>query len=926
MRLEELTVALRPRQPWEAVDLGCALTRRDYGRILALWAATVVPVWLVLGICLWDSPAVFSLVVWWLKPLYDRVPLHFISRAAFGVKPGFVETWKQWPRLWSRFLFSALIWRRLSFMRSFAMPVLMLEGQRGRAAFQRVKALATDGGSSGSSVTWVFLNLEFVVCVGLYSLTSGLAPETGIPNLLEMIDGADMPSHVSLAFQWYLNVIYMLAVTVIEPFYVGAGFALYLNSRTHLEGWDIELTFRKLAARLRPVLVLLMLGLLTSFSVPGSAMAITVTDGVKKVPAKVEADPAAQAIHKILEHPDFKVHSRTQKTWVPDETEEVGGEVSSLMAMIFYALLWLIVAGLIGFVIYLLFANRHLLNRGFRLRAPSLPKRQGPRIVMGMDIGRESLPDDIVKAAQSAWRAGHLREALSLLYRGSLSRLVEQRHLPIRDSDTEDDCLTHVLRSGAPEAESKYFSGLSRLWIRAAYAGEEASQGDFDQVCLSWPFDGAAGQAVRPGVSRTVVLLLPLLAMLTGCKGHWEDVERKLGYKGQARTDCFLAARQLIEEFDIEAERRAVLDKMPEDDMGVLVLSAENVVSAARSEQILKWVNDGGHLIYPMAGCGAYNDWGIFSAMSGYAYFGNDTRPDNILRELGVTVHDRRAEEMKKLMKKSGFKKAEKTDEANKTDEATEEPKKKESKKKKQGIKDPDDVPTGLFEMSWDGEIYKIEVPDFVTFKYDHELRAGDYAGGTKNKTFILSLAHGLGRVTLLNHARPLRNRYIGERDHARWLMALVGLDAERVEFVIGMEKSFMEMLWEHGWMLIISLAVGVAFWLWCHMPRFGPIRQAVLHETRHFVDHVAALGQFFHRLHRDDVLLRDAALQVRARALTRFPQLTGAGDAVLLPHLSQVSGLKLDRVQAALAEPRALAPYQFVAVLQDLQTIRQSL
>ena len=67
MRLEELTVALRPRQPWEAVDLGCALTRRDYGRILALWAATVVPVWLVLGICLWDYPVAFSLVVLVIK-------------------------------------------------------------------------------------------------------------------------------------------------------------------------------------------------------------------------------------------------------------------------------------------------------------------------------------------------------------------------------------------------------------------------------------------------------------------------------------------------------------------------------------------------------------------------------------------------------------------------------------------------------------------------------------------------------------------------------------------------------------------------------------------------------------------------------------------------------------------------------------------
>ncbi|MCB1209947.1 MAG: hypothetical protein KDK97_11495, partial [Verrucomicrobiales bacterium] len=144
MRLEDLTVALRPRRPWEAVDLGCALVRRDYGRILALWGATVVPVWLVLAVIMRNHPEWYALVVWWLKPLYDRVPLHFISRAAFGVRPGFVETWKQWPRLWSLFLFPALLWRRLSLARSFALPVLMLEGQRGAAAWRRVEALASD--------------------------------------------------------------------------------------------------------------------------------------------------------------------------------------------------------------------------------------------------------------------------------------------------------------------------------------------------------------------------------------------------------------------------------------------------------------------------------------------------------------------------------------------------------------------------------------------------------------------------------------------------------------------------------------------------------------------------------------------------------------------------------------------------------------
>jgi hypothetical protein len=33
-------------------------------------------------------------------------------------------------------------------------------------------------------------------------------------------------------------------VLVLEPFYVAAGFAMYLNRRVELEAWDIEQEFR----------------------------------------------------------------------------------------------------------------------------------------------------------------------------------------------------------------------------------------------------------------------------------------------------------------------------------------------------------------------------------------------------------------------------------------------------------------------------------------------------------------------------------------------------------------------------------------------------------------------------------------------------------------------------------------------------------
>ena len=920
MRLEDLTVALRPRRPWEAVDLGCALVRRDYGRILALWGATVVPVWLVLAVVMRNHPQWYALVVWWLKPLYDRVPLHFVSRAAFGVRPGFVETWKQWPRLWSLFLLPALLWRRLSLVRSFALPVLMLEGQRGAAAWRRVNALASDGGSSGSMATWAFYKLEIVVLIGVYSLTSSLAPETGMPGFFSMMDGGDMPETLTPAFLWYFNGLYLVAITVIEPFYVGAGFGLYLNSRTHLEGWDIELTFRRLASRLAPVAALLFVGL--TLLMRGHAEAQTSTPFRERNdprPVKAEVsnalasnegpNPEAKAaIQKVLAEPDFKIHTRTQTVWVPDEPENVRNDGSPLFGPLMTVIFWCLIAVLAVGLAYLIYVNRHLITERVSIAAEPDPP-QGPRIVMGMDIGRASLPPDIVGAAQQFWSAGNYREALSLLYRGALSRLVEQRELPVRDSDTEDDCVAHVRRSARQRAggDAEYFYGLSRTWMRAAYAGEEAGQSEFDALCRQWPFDSMRGGVPRGRALTSVLWALLVLPSLVGC-GKWEERERTIGYKGKARADCFLAARRMLDELDIASERKAGMDELPDAEGGVVFLSAESVVSASRAEMLMRWVNRGGHLIYAMAGCAPYNDWTIDAIFAESRYVGNEDREDNVLRRLGVTTVD--------VQHKGTPPKAEAEEDV--PDE----------KSKKASVLTGSDVWRKKMVMDWAGVDYQVEVADTMTFKLGRKLRPGEYVCGETDNAYLLGLRSGRGRVTLLNHARPLRNRYLGEHDHAALLYAMVNAtDGWDMVFVMGAEKSFLSLLWDRAWMVIVSLAVVLVFWLWGNVPRFGPMRSPVLHEARHFVDHIASLGSFFFRLKRTDILWRDATALVRRRAQVRFPQLVAAGDGELLPHIAQISGVPLERVQAAFAEPRAeVPPFQFVAIIQDLQTLRQSL
>jgi hypothetical protein len=102
--------------------------------------------------------------------------------------------------------------------------------------------------------------------------------------------------------------------------------------------------------------------------------------------------------------------------------------------------------------------------------------------VQGLDIRPESLPENIGAAALELLEAGREREALSLLYRGALSRAVHRYGLPILPSATEGEALRAVNATLDPP-RAAYFADLVALWQRAVYAGELVSAKPIDRLC-----------------------------------------------------------------------------------------------------------------------------------------------------------------------------------------------------------------------------------------------------------------------------------------------------------------------------------------------------------------------------------------------------------------------------------------------------------
>ena len=99
MRLTDASVAIRPRSAWEALDLGTLLARRHAPLLMASWALLTLPLFVLLSLLLWQHPSWALFLFWWLKPLYERLPLHILSHALFGDTPGLKASLRAMPRL-----------------------------------------------------------------------------------------------------------------------------------------------------------------------------------------------------------------------------------------------------------------------------------------------------------------------------------------------------------------------------------------------------------------------------------------------------------------------------------------------------------------------------------------------------------------------------------------------------------------------------------------------------------------------------------------------------------------------------------------------------------------------------------------------------------------------------------------------------------
>ncbi len=244
MRVDGLAVMLRPRSQGEACDLGAALVRQHAGSIWRCFAP-VYAVVAVLALCTVDAVGWLPmLIVFWLKPWLDRTLLFVLSRAVFGEATRWGDLWRARRHVWGGQLLRTLLWRRFSPWRAYTQAIEQLEAQRGSERRRRRRLLLNGNRGAATALQTAFTHAEAALCYGSILLLWWFAPASSNADVWDWFfhPGAHAAGQLGLDLAVALS--YMAVVLFLEPFYVAAGFAMYLNRRVALEGWDIEQEFR----------------------------------------------------------------------------------------------------------------------------------------------------------------------------------------------------------------------------------------------------------------------------------------------------------------------------------------------------------------------------------------------------------------------------------------------------------------------------------------------------------------------------------------------------------------------------------------------------------------------------------------------------------------------------------------------------------
>lgn len=523
MQLERAEAELRPLSPWRAIDFGFAMARRWWVPLMTAWCAVVLPVQLLLyGIAELfpdddvtgeEGVVVIALLYtsWWIRPLFDRVLLFVLSRRLFGGAPTVAEVIAATRTMWRTDLFSALVWRRLDPARSFLAPIVDLEAQKGADLRARRHLIKRRGVTEAGWLTGTMVVFELLMQLCVVALLAWVWPNDPATEMGRWAASPFDMDEVTAAVMnlWIYSGIF--AVAVVEPFYVAAGFGLYLARRANLEGWDIEVQFRSMNRRLSAsaagpdtrrssaragfiaLLVTISMALVPSnagaeIAEHGDVTEVALTEGSSPVQVRAEQLDAANkeaidaAVAKLRK--DFRLGETEKKSgWRSRFKGSDGGSgffslLSHLLGPLVSWTLWIALAVAVALIL------RRALSTPLDLSRSSLDQ-DGDVVQPARSAGEVAGPPPSVAHARQLIHDGQLDLGISALYRAVVEEVTRRNGAVLGRDATEYECV-RIARSHEPKRAAEYVREVALVWQHVAYADRLPDAQTALALCDRW--------------------------------------------------------------------------------------------------------------------------------------------------------------------------------------------------------------------------------------------------------------------------------------------------------------------------------------------------------------------------------------------------------------------------------------------------------
>jgi len=455
----------------EASDAGLLLWRRNFRAFIPFFIVPFLLFAVLSRVILPDGIQYFSwLIIWLCKPLFDRPLLHVISMRFFDkdadVKRLFRGLWKTVQRG----LAGDLLWRRFSPLRSAMMPVRALEQNIKSPARIKERRKHLEKGEIG----YCFFLTIWGAAVETALLAGGFLFFISMSQTItgDIISSLENLRNVEIIFYslWCLNII------LIEPVYVCMGFSLYINSRMETEGWDIEITFRNIAEKLKNAKNALIVILLLTFQfIPAALYANDEELNIK------EGAPL-ETLNKILNSSEF---GGVEETWgirFKNENDyNIDNERLSFFQRIFaYVLRILLICIIAGLIVFLFFYL-------YRIKGKKTGETIGNKEKYFKDVSSPD-PKILLGKAINLHNQGEVRLAWGYCACAAIQLCSLYKGVLFPADATENDCVNMIKKTSedsglALSAEQiRAFEELINKWIYLAYAGRVPAGGSFEQA------------------------------------------------------------------------------------------------------------------------------------------------------------------------------------------------------------------------------------------------------------------------------------------------------------------------------------------------------------------------------------------------------------------------------------------------------------